>query len=132
MTKEEWDSAQRNLTFPGSTVYMKIDGYDIAVQVQRKSRSSLNNVLTVYVDGKIKVEWLANGCEIREKFYCRHERSLLSANAKKEIKKYRKSVRDKIIKDSLYTVYSPYWNSFRSMKSHFIKNNSSIELVSKE
>lgn len=44
----------------------------------------------------------------------------------------RKAFREEVRKRMTYEYFLPYWNSFRMMKAHFIKNNTSIELVRKE
>ena len=133
MTKEEWDEVQRHLTFPGTTVHMKIDGYDISAQLQRHTSTSLKYDIMIYVNGYFKGEWMVNDCEIRNRFYCKRTHDTMSRKDKERLKKASKAVK-KLVEEHghKYDIYYPYWTSFRSMKSHFIKNNSSIELVEKE
>lgn len=125
MTKEEWESIERKLRYPGATVFLQIDGYLIGLQVQTYK---MKMVIAVYADGHIKIEWAANDCEIRRRFYMCSKHSLLSASERKKLMKEKKAVREEIEKQCTYFSYSPYWTSFRSLKNHLIKNNDSIEL----
>ena len=127
MTPEEWKKVEDALSSPYGRVEFKIDGYDITIMCVVEK--PLHYCLAVYVDGKIKVEWISQDCEIRRKFYQKHTKSLLNSKQKKSLKREKKDFREKILKESSYDWYEPYWKSVRSMKSHFIKNNKIIELV---
>ena len=127
MTPEEWKKVENTLSSPYGRVEFKIDGYDITIICVVEK--PLHYCLAVYVDGKIKVEWISQDCEIRRKFYQKHTKSLLNSKQKKSLKREKKDFREKILKESSYDWYEPYWKSVRSMKSHFIKNNKIIELV---
>lgn len=127
MTKEEWQYVERELSAPYGYVKLKIDGYEVTVNVEPEK--NLKYVLAVYVDGKIKMKWIDEDCDIRKKFFQKHTKSLLTAKDKKKLSRERKAVRDAVQKKMQYDYYSPWWTSFRSMKSHFIKNNSDIELL---
>ncbi|MDE7361520.1 MAG: hypothetical protein K2N38_06250, partial [Oscillospiraceae bacterium] len=48
------------------------------------------------------------------------------------LKRERKAFREEVKKRMTFEYFLPYWNSFRMMKAHFIKNNTSIEVVKKE
>ena len=127
MTPEEWKKVEDALSSPYGRVEFKIDGYDITIICVVEK--PLHYCLAVYVDGKIKGEWISQDCEIRRKFYQKHTKSLLNSKQKKSLKREKKDFREKILKESSYDWYEPYWKSVRSMKSHFIKNNKIIELV---
>ncbi len=133
MTKEEWDEVERKLVFPGSYVCLKIDGYDVSLNVQHLTANKLTHVIMVYVNGLFKGKWLIEECEERKRFFRKSSHDSMSRKLKESLKKEPKSVQKLVNKHNhKHDVYFPYWNSFRSMKSHFIKNNSSIELVRKE
>lgn len=127
MTAEDCKEVESKLSIPYSSVELKVDGYNLTVgHVLEKP---LKYCLVVYIDGVFKTNWLFEDCEIRRRFCNRHTKSILTAKDKKALKRERKAFREKIIKDSTYEWYEPYWSSFRSLKSHLIKNNKSIEIV---
>ena len=117
MTTDEWKKVENKLSMPYTKVNLKIDGYKISIITEEISK--LKYGYMIYVDGKMKMKWAIEETEIRNKFYQRHSKNLLSNNKRKKLKV--KSIPE-------YFWYTPYWTSFRSLKSHFIKNNSSIEL----
>lgn len=121
MTKDDWKFVEECLSTPFGSIKLKIDGYEVTIIVEPVK--TLKYELVVYVDNKIKGEWLMNDCEIRNKFYRCSKHSLLTAKEKKNLKKQNKKTCDYMINNSTYYTYSPCWKSFKSMKSHFIKNN---------
>lgn len=131
MTAEEWKDVEISLTSPFGRAKFKIDGYTVDVVVEKESPKSLKYVLAVFVDGAIKGKWLVNDCDIRRKFFYKCTRSHLSAKYKNssEFKRLCKKMREEIIRMSTYEYYSPYFKSFRTLKNHFIRNNTSIELI---
>jgi hypothetical protein len=89
----------------------------------------LHSVLAVFIDGEFKMKWCLEDCEERRRFCFKHKSSLLTAQQRKKLKSECKAVREEVeMKLTVYTYY-PFWNSFRSLKAHFIKNNTSIELA---
>lgn len=129
MTKEDWESVERKLCYPGAGVHLKVDGYKVTLRVMT---IKMKMVIAVYVDGYIKGEWLAKDCDIRRKFYQKRKHSLLTAAGKKKLAKERKSVQKAVKEQTTYYSFTPYWNSIRSLKRHFIKNNESIEICEEE
>ena len=127
MTPEDWKEAESKLSYPFGRAEFLIDGYRVTVMVVEEK--PLKYALAVYVDGKINLEWALNDCEIRRKFYFESKRSLLTAKERKRLNRVKKTVRDALLVKSEYIAYMPYFNSFRSLKSKFVNNNSSIELV---
>lgn len=125
MTKEEWESVERKLCYPGAGVRLKIDGYNVTLQVMR---DKMKMVIAIYVNGYIKGEWLMEDSDIRRKFYRCSKHSLLTAAEKKKLARKSKSVQKEVQERATYYSFSAYWNSFRSLKRHLIKNNESIEL----
>lgn len=125
MTKEQWKSAEERLGTPYATVTLKIDGYRIDIQTVILK---MKLALAVYVDGKMSLEWVANDCEIRRKFYFGEKRTLLSRKQREELKKETKAIQKAVKERMAYKLYTPYWNSFRSLKRHLIQNCISIEL----
>lgn len=132
MTVEDWKYIESKLTdFLGGRVKLKIDGYDISLVLLRESKNSLKNVIAVYVNGYIKTEYLNENSEVAKRFMCPSKKCIFT---KKEIEKITKNKKQQqLIKEKNTRIYySPYWTSFRRLKSHFIKNNCDIELIQKE
>lgn len=129
MTKEEWESVERKLCYPGDGVHLKIDGYNVTLRVMIYK---MKMVIAIYVNGYIKCEWLIKDCDIRRRFYQRSKHSLLTAAEKKKLARKSKSVQKEVQEWATYYSFSPYWTSFRSLKRHLIKNNTSIELCKEE
>ncbi len=128
MNAEDWKSVETKLCLSGSSVKLKADGYELTLIII--PYKSLKNCIAVYVNGSIKGEWVLNDCDIRRRFYCRHTRSLLTQKVKKRLKKESKAVREIVLSHPTeYDWFEPYWSSFRSLKSHLIKNNNSIEII---
>ncbi len=83
MTKEDWKYVERELADPYGYIKLKIDGYEVTVNVEPEKH--LKYVLTVYVGGKMKLEWLVEDCDIRRKFFQKHTKSLLTAKEKRSL-----------------------------------------------
>ena len=126
MTKEEWEYAEKRLYNTYSRLQLKVDDYDVSIVVE--PLKPLKNVLVVYVNGEWKGKWLSEDCEERRRFYQKHTGNILSRKEQKRLAREKKAVREAVGKTT-YDWYSPYWTSFRTLKSHLIKNNKSIELV---
>lgn len=129
MITEEWNKAEKALSSLYGYVKLKADGYEITINLERWGKYSL--AMVVYINGSIKGEWIANDCEERRRFYCRKEKSLLGAKQKASLKKQSKSFQKEFAKEHTltYEYFEPLWKSFRAMKAHFIKNNTSIEVI---
>lgn len=126
MTKEEWEYAEKRLYNTYSRLQLKVDDYDVSIVVE--PLKPLKNVLVVYVNGEWKGKWLSEDCEERRRFYQKHTGNILSRKEQKRLAREKKAVRETVGKTT-YDWYSPYWTSFRSLKSHLLKNNKSIEFV---
>ena len=128
MTAEEWKRVEETLSTPyGGIVRLKIDGYNVAIS--HALIEPLKYGLAIYIDDVFKGKWIMEDCDIRRRFLQKHTKSLLKAKEKKALMRQRKAFREQIMKDMTFEWYSPYWSSFRCLKSHLIKNNKSIELV---
>ena len=126
MTDEQWKQAEDSLNdlYSCSKVKLKIDGYDITLVTDIYKNKV---IYAVYINGKIKMAHAIEDCEERRRFYNKHASCVYSS---KEISKAPKHIQ-KFMKNNNIAVewHEPYWNSFNRMKSHFIKNNESIELA---
>jgi len=90
----------------------------------------MKNAIMFYINGEFKGKWLMEDCEERRRFCQSKERSLLDSKQKAQMKRWPKKERLAMEARSKFITYSPQWTSFRSLKSHLIKNNKSIELIS--
>ncbi|MBO5449701.1 MAG: hypothetical protein J5994_10310 [Ruminococcus sp.] len=127
MTPEDWAKVEKALSNPFNYVNLKIDGYN--VMIGHALEKPLKYCLAVYIDCEFKMEWALSDCDIRRRFFRRRTKSLLTAKEKKALKRERKDFQEKIKKESTIEWYEPCWSSFKSLKSHLIKNNKSIEFV---
>lgn len=127
MTSEDWKIVEFTLLSPFSSVKLKIDNYNVSIVCEQEK--PLHYCFVVYIDGIFKCKWLMEDCDIRRRFYQQHTKSMLNSKQKKQLKHESKYVREKIKKNMSCKYYLPYWKSFKSLKSHFIKNNDSIELI---
>ena len=130
MTKEEWKVVEEKLKIPGRPVNMICDGYQLALSLERIALMKL--AICVYIDNKMRGSMILEDCEERRRFFQPHARSVYSSKEKKELiklfgKRWLKAKGTNI--DAVHIQYYPWWKSFKSLKSHLIKNNTSIELA---
>lgn len=130
MTNEDWKYVEDRLSNPFGSVKLLVDGYNVTLVCQPEK--PLHYSITVFIDGNFYAKWVLNDCDIRRRFCSRHTKCYLDQKARNRLKREKKSVREEVKKRATTEYYMPFWNSFRSMKNHFIKNNTSIELVGKE
>ncbi len=127
MTNEDWKRIEEQLSYPLGRAKMIIDGYNVTLACEPEK--PLHYVIMVYIDGEFRAKWVMEDCDIRRKFCSRHTKCFLDQKTRNRLKREKKAFREKVKKQFTTEYYLPYWNSFKMMKSHFIKNNSSIELA---
>lgn len=127
MTPEDWKYVEERLKGLFSPVVLDCDGYRLHLELKRISQ--FKNAICFYVDGFFKVKWVLDDCEERRRFFRPITKRMLPKKASKGISK-------KMVKqfglDKTYTNYRGDWTSFRSLKSHLIKNNKEITLIREE
>lgn len=106
------------------------DGYEVTLLLGPISQ--FKNALLVYIGGEIRGKWLSEDCEERRRFFRSVTKSLFSPKERAAWKKLSKKTRIELEERAKYTTYYSYWTSFGALKSHFIKHNSKIELVTKQ
>ena len=106
MTPEEWKKVENALLIPYGSVVLKIDGYEVNVMCVMDK--PLHYCLAVYIDGKIKGEWIFKDCEVRRRFYQKHTSSLLDSKQKKRLKREKKAIREEVLKKCAHYWYEPY------------------------
>ncbi len=133
MTKEEWEKVEDELFYGISNmVTLSIDGYTVYLKLIRKGMKLKIMVLIKDVDlfnitGKNDEDLNKRELEARNKFFCKKTKNTININ---EIKKSKltKKEKDMIMKRNVkYCFYSPFFTSFRTLKSTFNKNCTSIE-----
>lgn len=130
MTKEEWELVRRNVERGlGGKAYLRIDGYEITLMMEPIDH--YRNAIAVYVDGKIKGEWLLQkdelGKEICRRFFQPHTTTPSIAKGIKLSKKQKAELKEKYG----YTYYEPWWTSFGRLKAHLVRNNKNITIIKK-
>jgi hypothetical protein len=132
MTNEEWKTVEDELKSPFGHAKLKCDGYEVALVVQRYKELKFR--ITIYVDGWIKGKYVTEDSEIRRKFMCPRSKYVYSAKSRIEAKKMKKKELE-LLKSKGFdpwrkiTYWTPFWSSFRSLKSHLRKNCETIELI---
>lgn len=127
MTAEDWKYVEQQLSGVFGLVKFKIDEYEVTV-IREHIKNRLINM--VYVKGEFHGKWLNEDCEERRRFLACRSRNYYDRKTQRIYAKTfgkRSEQYKSITKKQIY--FEPWWNSVRSMKSHFIKNNKSIELV---
>lgn len=130
MTNEDWKYVEDELSCTFGHVNLLIDGYNVTLECRLEKPRHC--VIAVFIDGKFNMKWAMEDCDIRRRFCSHHTKCFLSQKARNHLKREKRAFREKIKEQATTEYFLPYWNSFRLMKSHFIKNNTSIELVGKE
>lgn len=129
MTNEDWKYVEDKISYTFGSVKLLVDGYNVTLECLPEK--TLHYVIVVFVDGKFDSKWAMDDCDIRRRFYSRHTKCFLDQKARNRLKREKKAFREEVKKQATTEYFLPYWNSFRLMKSHFIKNNVSIELAEK-
>ncbi len=129
MTKEDWTKAEKALESILGHVKFVIDGYNVSVGYVKESPTKY--CLAVYIDGVFKSKWCFEDCEIRRRFCNQRKTAVIKKS--EFINKFGKREYNRVVKEKpecfFAVYYTPYFGSFRTLKSHFIKNNQSIELA---
>lgn len=130
MTNEDWKDVEYRLNTTWSAKLL-IDGYEIDLILLRETTTKM--VIGVYINGKIKGEWICNDCEESRRFFRDKKKCMIKSDAKTRRKLKMSESEFKSFREE-YTIhsYSPYWSSFRALKNHLIKNNDHIEILQKE
>lgn len=115
MTADNWKEAEKRLN-AFRAVKLLIDGYTVSLIL---CRENMKLYIAVYVNGKMKGKWITEDCEERRRFMCKSTRSLIGRYDKKKGLSKREYV--KLKEKYTYNSYSPYFSSFKTLKSQFTK-----------
>lgn len=131
MTNEQWEIVRKNVEESAAGIaYLLIDGYEIALSMQ--PTSCYKNAIAVYVNGRIKGEWLLRkddaAKEICQRFFQPHTKMLSIRKGVKLSQKQKAELKAKFG----YTYCDPWRTSFRKLKAHLVRNNKNIQLLRKD
>ena len=131
LTNEEWKLIEKELSSIYGHVEFRIDGYKVTLYFQQYK--VFKNVIVIYIDNHIRGEWLSQDCEERRRFYQCSSRYAHTKKFRAALKRLGKKrlTEMNVDPDIKYSVYSPYWKSFKALKAHLLKNNTSIEWINK-
>ncbi len=139
LTAEEWKQIERTLTHLNYEVKLIIDDYKVGIFLSRVG--TYKNMLVIRInDQDLNLDWLRNDCEERKRFMCpsvryaykrkaREELARMKGRAKRDTLRYLKE--EGIDLNRTYITYLPFWGSFKKLKVHLLKNNTSIEWANK-
>ena len=125
MTKEEWDKVDKSMQSPYGQISLLCDAFRITIEtgIYKRRLSSI-----IYVNGHFKGAWTREDCEERRRFFRPIKRLVWKKKITKGFSK--KSLKSLNIDPTETRIaFSAEWSSFRSLKAHLIKNNTSIELA---
>lgn len=128
MIKEEWDKVEKSMQSPWGSISLLCDGYRLTLQTSIYKRKLAT---ITYINGEWRGAWLLNDCEERRRFFrpvklLAWRPKMLKGISKRTLKSI--NIDPKEIRIS----YDSQWGSFRSLKAHLLKNNTSIELAPEE
>lgn len=131
ISAEKIAEIERELRLAHGYVYLQCDDYRVCVRVEPfKTRTY---VLSVYVDGWIRGEWLKDDCEHRRRFMCPKSIALYAKKRQAEIVKTfgkRQAAKHFPRLHERHEYWVPYWTSARSMLRHFCANNQKVTVLS--
>jgi hypothetical protein len=128
ITPADWVRMKANLSGLFGSEDLLCDGYKLTISRQQ-SKNRLH--LVIFINGEWKGSWITTDCEERRRFFCPSTKRLYSQKKIDEILKglgqrQKKKFIAEHKMDRAYTSYSPYWNSFDSLRRHLVKNNKEI------
>ncbi len=128
MTNDDWEKMEEDLSHVFGMVALLCDGYRVSFRYAPIKKRLV--LITGFVNGWFKGEWLLNDCEERRRFFRKESRYALSPKLRKEFKKMGKRVlkQANIDLEQRHEYYTFRWSSFNQLKKHLIANNQTIEI----
>ena len=133
-TKAEWEQVEERLNNFYSPVAFICDGFHVHLRLTRMNQ--FKNAICVYVDGSMRLTHKADTEEVL-RFSCPSTRFVMPAKHRANFKKLSKRDQAYMLKTygevadptRTFTVYTPFWGSFKALKAALIKHNESVELL---
>jgi len=130
MTPEQWKQVEAQVRSPWGEVKLRVDGYDLQLQVHQMK--PLHYAIVPYVNGFRRGVWLTKKegeewCEEARRFLPL-KKVYLYSRAKLMKTKLPKKTKEEWASKHFETRFM-YWTSFAKLKRHLIANNQSIELA---
>lgn len=136
-TAEQWKQFEQRLGALYNPAYANCDGYLVLCTLERVERTQLG--ITVYVDGWLRGKWLLSNedgeyPEQGRRFYQERSKSVHPEKQRRKLEKIfgKREAKRRFSLDKKITWRVPYWRSARSLRTHLIKQNQSIQLLSPE
>lgn len=134
LTKLQWQTLERQLTYPYASVKLKCDSHEIIARVEKAK--GLKYSIMVYVDGEFKGIWLNGEDERCLKFYRARKHYLWRGKLREELrdtlrKRRPKESRDycKEMLEKYFFTWVPYWPSASAFFRHIRKTCKQIEIM---
>ncbi len=130
MTKEDWARVEKALGGTYGYAKLQVDGREVTFQRGLVSKNRLG--IGTYIDGAFKGVWLRSNTECPEQQYMRPaSRFLWKEKDRVFFKKQSKAVLKKYNVDpnAKHHYFDPFWSSVTSIRRHYQKTFSSIELL---
>lgn len=135
-TKEQRAELAKRLSYAWGEVSLLCDGYLVTLQVQRDVGNAIRYVVSIYINGHFKGEWM-KGDAPEAKFLRKQVRRLYSPAKCREIEKIvgkRRFANDPLyagFRDTI-TQYLPWWSSGKAAIDHLCRVCESVEIAPAE
>lgn len=127
MDKDQWKIAEERATSQYGYCKFLVDAYKVSLQLAKVS--PYKNMLAVYVNGKIRGEWLEKKTEECTRFYYHTTKSMLRSHCKGKKRKELLKVLGMTEEELQLDFYSPFYPSFALFKRQLIARNKDIQLL---
>ena len=126
ISDQQWKQIEEKLENFYTSVELDCDGYRLTLRLERIS--TYNNAITVYIDGKWDGRMILHDCEERRRFFCpsprrRYKKGTFKGIRKETLKRWG------VDPERTFTLYRPYWTSFKRLRRHLESNNATIILI---
>lgn len=134
MTPEQWKQVESALASPWGRVNLRVDGYDLLLQVQQKT--PLHFVITPYINGSFRGEWVVKHegawADEARRFLPLIRRRLFRVADLRRAAKHSGRGGERVVADLRRATFECRrwsWASFAALKRHLLAHNTSIELA---
>lgn len=132
ITDDEWKKVEAMLSHPWGGVRLRVDGYDLKLEVRPIER--LRYVIVPFVGGFSRGAWMLRDeagtwHEEARRFLPLRRRCLYTPAQLRRVRN--KKVAEKL-RAQMFEYRLSYWTSFAALKRHLVANNKLIELVPDE